>query len=219
MTRYGDMMSRPGSMMMMGGGPGYIASRPGSRTGSRPTSGQGPLSSSVFVSSISNHQNNLYLHVGFHVWVCLCVFRHTSKSYPSSFNFQINNLKSNSCIEQVVYFKTLSNKIRRKAHDVRMLRVPLSLNLWHWHVQGLGAGRTWVEWPSCLLWPRPTPCPCPACGPRTLLTRGMWRCLSWRGWSTSTKRSSARWYMLHLRINDIGKLINLIPLGLWVETI
>ena len=38
--RYGDMMSRPGSMMMMGGGPGYIASRPGSRTGSRPTSGQ-----------------------------------------------------------------------------------------------------------------------------------------------------------------------------------
>ena len=39
-VRYGDMMSRPGSMMMMGGGPGYIASRPGSRTGSRPTSGE-----------------------------------------------------------------------------------------------------------------------------------------------------------------------------------
>ena len=44
-VRYGDMMSRPGSMMMMGGGGGggggYIMSRPSSRTGSRPASGAG----------------------------------------------------------------------------------------------------------------------------------------------------------------------------------
>ena len=33
------MMSRPGSMMMGGPGPGYIVSRPSSRTGSRPASG------------------------------------------------------------------------------------------------------------------------------------------------------------------------------------
>ena len=37
-VRYGDMMSRPGSMMMGGGG-GYMMSRPSSRTGSRPASG------------------------------------------------------------------------------------------------------------------------------------------------------------------------------------
>ena len=39
-VRYGDMMSRPGSIMMGGGGGGgYIISRPSSRTGSRPASG------------------------------------------------------------------------------------------------------------------------------------------------------------------------------------
>jgi len=37
-VRYGDMMSRPGSMMM---GPYLPMSRPGSRTGSRPSSGTG----------------------------------------------------------------------------------------------------------------------------------------------------------------------------------
>ena len=37
-VRYGDMMSRPGSMMMGGGG-GFMMSRPSSRTGSRPASG------------------------------------------------------------------------------------------------------------------------------------------------------------------------------------
>ena len=44
-VRYGDMMSRPGSMMMMGGGGGggggFMMSRPSSRTGSRPASGAG----------------------------------------------------------------------------------------------------------------------------------------------------------------------------------
>ena len=38
-VRYGDMMSRPGSMMMGPGGGGYAMSRPTSRTGSRPASG------------------------------------------------------------------------------------------------------------------------------------------------------------------------------------
>ena len=41
MTRYGDMMSRPGSMMMGANGSGFIVSRPTSRTGSRPASGAG----------------------------------------------------------------------------------------------------------------------------------------------------------------------------------
>ena len=37
-VRYGEMMSRPGSVMIGGGG-GYVMSRPSSRTGSRPASG------------------------------------------------------------------------------------------------------------------------------------------------------------------------------------